>query len=367
MKKTIIAAMFASLSFTATANEITVQEVINAIDSSKWRVNPLDYGMTAMAFQQAEQDTVLAGFQHVAGINNFMHWDGLTKAHNRWVVSVNNDTIYSMATVNASEGFSVKIPDVGDRFLSMMVMDQNHTFASYTYGGGTFTWSADDIDTDFVVVGLRIGTDGTDADAKYVANNIQAKASIIAKADAPFTPAQPDIDRKQVAALREALVELERSGQVSTGDTVKYDIRDVSDWEAWTVAMAAQLGLTPDDTAMYHVFAGGNSEGRTCYEAHFPKIPAKEFFSLTLYDADKYLMSNEYNIISSLTPDFISNKDGSFDVIFGDFSCQSIAIERGVNFGFTPYDGWSGLLRAYTPDVEAYKVYPMPSLNKVTK
>ena len=91
----------------------------------------------------------------------------------------------------------------------------------------------------------------------------------------------------------------------------------------------------------------------------------KAFASLTLYDAQNFLMSDDNNIISTNRDNFIAKKDGSFEVVFGGEPCRKIAQERNANFGYTPKDGWSGLLRAYRPDVNAMYQYQMPKLVQV--
>jgi hypothetical protein len=116
---------------------------------------------------------------------------------------------------------------------------------------------------------------------------------------------------------------------------------------------------------MYVGFAPEDTKGDVCYEASFDRIPANAFFSLTLYDKDKYLMSDDYNIISSNRKNFVARDDGGFDVVFGGMECKPIAEERGANFGYTPADGWNGLVRAYRPDVEKMREYRMPQLKRV--
>ena len=116
---------------------------------------------------------------------------------------------------------------------------------------------------------------------------------------------------------------------------------------------------------MYAVFSPEGSKANVCYEASFDKVPADAFFSLTLYDFDKYMMSDEYNIISSNRPNHVARSDGGFDVVFGGMDCKKIADERGVNFGYTPEDGWSGLIRSYRPDVKKMYNYKMPELKEI--
>ncbi len=70
-------------------------------------------------------------------------------------------------------------------------------------------------------------------------------------------------------------------------------------------------------------------------------------------------MSDQDNIVSS-NRDIQLNGDGSFAVAFGGEACHGLA----PNFAYTPVDGWSFLMRAYRPDVEAFKIYKMPALKK---
>ena len=44
---------------------------------------------------------------------------------------------------------------------------------------------------------------------------------------------------------------------------------------------------------------------------------------------------------------------------------KKIADERGVNFLYTPKDGWSLLMRAYRPDVKKMYNYKMPELKEI--
>ena len=91
--------------------------------------------------------------------------------------------------------------------------------------------------------------------------------------------------------------------------------------------------------------------------ATFPPVPVEAFFSITVYGPEKYLMSNENNIVSS-NRGVVTNDDGSFAVAFGGNECRG----KAPNFAYTPKDGWSLLLRAYRPDVEAFRAYEMPEI-----
>ena len=70
-------------------------------------------------------------------------------------------------------------------------------------------------------------------------------------------------------------------------------------------------------------------------------------------------MSNENNIIN--TGNAKLNKDGTFTVYFGSKeACKDVKDMK--NYILTTEDGWGFLMRAYEPDVAAFKAYKMPEL-----
>ena len=56
-----------------------------------------------------------------SGPNSFYHFQGLSKAEDKWVVSPNKDTIYLIANVSVRDGFKLVLPEVGNRFLSILL------------------------------------------------------------------------------------------------------------------------------------------------------------------------------------------------------------------------------------------------------
>ncbi|MBE9476039.1 MAG: DUF1214 domain-containing protein, partial [Proteobacteria bacterium] len=135
-----------------------------------------------------------------------------------------------------------------------------------------------------------------------------------------------------------------------------------TDWEKFTYVTAGAWGLSQDKDAMYVPYAKEGIKGGDCYVGTYPPVPVKEFFSMTAYNQDKYLMANEDNIVSS-AQGLITNDDGSFTVYFGGPDCRA----EGQNYIYTPEDNWSFLIRAYGPDVEAFKAYEVPELKATLK
>ena len=111
---------------------------------------------------------------------------------------------------------------------------------------------------------------------------------------------------------------------------------------------------------MYKPYGLAGAKGGVCYTANYPPVPAGTFISITVYGPDKYLMSNKDNIVSS-NRGVVTSDDGSFTVAFGDDDCRELA----PNYAYTPEDGWSFLMRAYRPDVDAFMAYDLPEITPV--
>ncbi len=122
----------------------------------------------------------------------------------------------------------------------------------------------------------------------------------------------------------------------------------------------AYLGAYRDKEG--HAFDGGQN-----YRLHVPpNPPAKQFWSVTLYDADtRCLIQNKEQIAdrSSRQPGLMKNEDGSVDIYFGPTAPQG----RENNWIPTVQGrAWFTWFRLYAP-LEPYlnKTWPLPDIEKV--
>ncbi len=355
----ILLICFLSLILNACATLEDMQKAENSIppiESSGWAVDPEQYGMSAKEYIQSESRAFFADFIGRSGINNFFHFPGLSSAEDKWVVSPNNDTIYSLAIVNTTSGFTVSLPDTGDRFVAIQITDENHMTPFYLYGGKSYEFKAEQFATDYVVVGIRTGTDASSEDVKYIVEQLHPNYKIVG-ANTTDEMVRPDLEK--MIKVREALIPA-YDKLPDTFGTMQSRTQDVDDWEKFTYVTAGAWGLSKEENAMYKPYAKKDVKGGMCYKATYQKVPAKAFFSITAYGPDKYLMSNEFNIVST-NQGLKSNEDGTFTVAFGDNNCKKLA----PNFLYTPKDNWAFLMRAYRPDVEIFEQYELPEIELV--
>ena len=89
------------------------------------------------------------------GVNEFFHFRAPTPIDNQPVIRMNRDTLYSAAVVDISEGATLILPDAGDRYLSAMIVNQDHYINDVFLGGGTYELDTKTFDTSYVIVSVR--------------------------------------------------------------------------------------------------------------------------------------------------------------------------------------------------------------------
>lgn len=324
----------------------------------KWPVKFSDYGFTAKTYPEAESYTFMGNFIKRSGINNFFHFKTLSKKEDHWVVSPNNDVLYSLVTVDASDDFTLIIPEskYDDRIISIQIVDADHFTPVQFYGAGTYTYPKGTFNTPIVVIGVRVEVNAHDPkELDYVANVMQPKMKVIAKSN---TAKVPEIDTDNMQKLRKALMPYYDKLPNTFGGMTQNASQVKNLWYR-EVVTAGAWGLSEDKYAMYVIYAPGLDASKA-YTATYQVPPQDGFWSFTMYDADKYLVSNDANILNRFNTVF--NDDGTFTVCFGSKEQCGDAPNR-----LDIVDGWNFLVRAYKPKVEEFKKYKLPEVKPYSK
>jgi len=120
------------------------------------RVEAREILVTIDNFARAASDIELDKYVALAGgLNRFYHFREPTPVDNQPTVSMNRDTLYSAAIVDISEGATLTLPEVGDRYMSAMVVNQDHYINEVFHGGGTYKLDMETFDTPYVIVYMR--------------------------------------------------------------------------------------------------------------------------------------------------------------------------------------------------------------------
>jgi len=93
--------------------------------------------VTVDHFVRAETDMYFAQFAKRGGFGKFNHARDLPLGEATGV-RPNRDTLYSIAVFDLDAGpVTITLPDAGERFMTMMIVDQDHYAPLVTYGKGT--------------------------------------------------------------------------------------------------------------------------------------------------------------------------------------------------------------------------------------
>lgn len=295
--------------------------------------------VTVENFIRAETDRMFASFQGDAGgVNRLRHNRVPTPIEHQPVIRMNRDTLYSAAVVDISEGATLTVPDTGDRYISLMVVNQDHYINRVLHDPGNYPLTVAEFDTPWVAVAARILVDPANEDDVSRVNAVQDQLAINANSSRPFE--MPDYDATSFDATRNALLELAK--HLSSFDHAFGRKREV-DPIRHLVATAAGWGGLPDREARYIGVEPMLPVGE--YKLTVRDVPVDGFWSISVYNAEGFFEPNDRNayIVNNITAS--ANDDGSVTVHFGGCgddrpNCLPII------------DGWNYTVRLYRPRPE---------------
>jgi len=304
-------------------------------------------------FVRAESNRMFASIQAQAGgVNRWGHFRNLTPLDEQSVIRMNRDTLYSFAIVDISQGATVTIPDSGERYLSVMVVNQDHFINRIFHEPGTYPVTTDEFDTPYVLLAARVLVDASDpADVEQV-NTIQDGFSLTAESDEPFL--LPDYDQASFDSTRQALLH-EAGSSVSTTHRM-FGTKDEVDPAIHRIGAAAGWGGLPEHEAYYVLEDPKLPVGH--YRITATDVPVDAFWSVSVYDANGFFQENDLGAYSVNNISGVKNDDGSLTVNLGGDGDQPNSVPLP--------EGWNYTVRMYRPRPEVLDgTWTFPSFERV--
>lgn len=297
--------------------------------------------VTVENFVRAESDHMIRSNMKMLGVKvgELTHLRAPTTPENQPVIRMNQDTLYSGAILDLSEPVEITLPEIGGRYQSMHVVNQDH-YMFVESEPGAYRLTESEVGTRFALVTIRTFVDVTDPDDIAKAHEAQDLINVSGGGAGPFEA--PDWSLDRLAVIRKALNDVAALGFDTThAFGAEGETRDVDH----LIGAAAGWGGLPAAAATYLLDSVAANDGATPHAVTVKDVPVDAFWSITIYNSDGYLEANDLgrNSFNNFTAK--PNEDGSITLHFG--GCE----DGRVNcIPITP--GWNYAIRLYEPRQE---------------
>jgi len=273
------------------------------------------------------------------GLGQFEHKREVSPIDNQNVIRQNRDTLYSAAIFDLDAGpVTVTLPDAGQRFMSIQVIDEDQYTRPAIYQPGPYRLSKEDIGTRYVLTAVRTLVDPNDpADIKQ-AHALQDAL----KVEQPGGPGKFEVPKWDPASqkkIREALLVL----STTVKDTSKaFGMKGDVDPVQRLIGAASAWGANPPKDATYLNYVPQKNDGKTVYKLALKNVPVDGFWSVSVYNEQGFYEKNPLNAYTLNNITAKKKDDGSTDIQFG--GCDG----KIPNCLPTP-PNWNYMVRLYRP------------------
>jgi hypothetical protein len=305
-------------------------------------INTQTVPVTVDNFIRAETDWAFRNvIQQQGSLGRFYHFRELAPLDKQAVPRVNRDTLYSTAIFDLDAApVTITLPDAGNRFMTMIIIDEDHYVYEVVYGAVNYTFSRDQVGTRYAIVALRTFVDPANPKDVEQVHRLQDAVEISQKNLGRFEV--PNWDQETQQRLRDALKTLGATlpdlrhafGREKEVDPVRHLIATATAW-----------GGNPDKDAIYLNVTPSMNDGKTIHQLNIRDVPVDAFWSITVYNREGYLEPNALNVYNLNSITAKKDSDGSIPVQFG--GCD------GKMPNCLPImPGWNYMVRLYRPRAE---------------
>jgi hypothetical protein len=299
--------------------------------------------LTVDKFVRAETDHYLAlNAKQAGGLGKLHHSREPASIDNQTVIRMNRDTLYSFAVFDLAAGpVTITLPNSGKRFMSLMILNEDHYVQSVSYDSKPHTLTQKDIGTRYVLAAVRTLVNPNDPKDLDAVHKLQDAIKVSQKNTGKLE--LPNWDEASLKEIRDALLVLAKHSGSFKG---AFGRKDQVDPIRHLIGTAAGWGGNPDKDATYVSYAPSKNDGKTVYRLHVPaNVPVEAFWSISLYNTKGYFEKNSYNAYSVNSITGQKNADGSVTIQFG-------GCDGKIPNCLPIMQGWNYTARMYRPRAE---------------
>jgi hypothetical protein len=298
--------------------------------------------VTVDNFRRAESDLVMGPIVKDGGFGKYVHHRDLYPVEAP-IVRPNRDTLYSFSIFDLDAGpVTIALPNAGQRFMSLQVIDGDQYTPEVHYGAGRYTFAREKFDTRYVQLGVRILVDPNDSEDVKKVHALQDAI----KVDQPGGPGRfevPNWDQASQKKVRDALLVL---GATLPDTKSMFGPRDQVDPMRHLIGTAMAYGGNPEKDALYLNITPSNNDGKTVYRVAINgEVPVDGFWSIIVYNDKGYLERNPYNAYSLNSITAKKGADGSITIHLG-------GCDGKIANCLPTMPGWNYMVRLYRPRAE---------------
>lgn len=291
----------------------------------------------------AESEVIFSGYvqkisaaTNSSGIGVFMHLKTGADPKDRTIMRINFDTIYSTAIVDLTQDAVLTMPETNGRYQSAWIITDEHYNPMAFVAPGTYRLTQESVGRRYAMIVMRTQANTTDPADLAIANALQEQLKLEQKDRGSYV-ASNNWDIEEILAMRARYQAIQKQEEITS--EVMFGKKGEVPLKEHNVGTAAGWGGFTADRAVYPSYFPESSEPQTLT---LKGVPAKAFWSITVYDAEGYPQGDVYNINNQFA---VPNEDGSVTIHFG-------GDKDAVNY-MDIFEGWNVVLRIYEPS-EAY-------------
>jgi hypothetical protein len=270
------------------------------------------------------------------GVGVLMHNKIGADPNDRTVMRINFDTVYSSAIVDLTEDAVLTMPQTNGRYQSAWIITDEHYNPMAFVEPGTYTLTQENVGRRYAAIIMRTQANAADPADLAIANALQEQLKLEQKGRGSYV-ASNNWNMEEILAMRAKYQEIQKQEGITSD--VMFGKKGEVPLKEHNVGTAAGWGGFTPERAVYPFYFPESDEPQT---VTLEDVPAKAFWSITVYDAEGYPQGDVYNINSEFA---VPNEDNSVTIHFGGDT-------DAVNY-MDIFEGWNITLRIYEP-TEAY-------------